>query len=239
MAFQKSTPLEMEDFASDLTIDPAMLEDQHYRAEEQQNTIESAPTCTTRQADFTADNHSSDTDNGISRGKRCHSPKVTDPGRRSSKIQKVSVVIRNRPKQKHGKSTRRPGHQEASLSTILAQFSALRAEDRLQFLSWLFESALSRCVPRPEEVNTKSGSTPSDNLSSSRTQNASVDSCSSRKRPRYSAEEDCLLVQLKKEQGLPWEEVIRHFDEKYPGRSPQSIKVHWSTKLSRKKSSGL
>jgi hypothetical protein len=239
MAFQKSTPLEMEDFASDLTIDPAMLEDQHYRAEEQQNTIESAPTCTTRQAGFTADNQSSDTDNGISRGKRCHSPKVTDPGRRSSKIQKVSVVIRNRPKQKHGKSTRRPGHQEASLSTILAQFSALRAEDRLQFLSWLFESALSRCVPRPEEVNTKSGSTPSDNLSSSRTQNASVDSCSSRKRPRYSAEEDCLLVQLKKEQGLPWEEVIRHFDEKYPGRSPQSIKVHWSTKLSRKKSSGL
>ncbi|KAJ5414844.1 hypothetical protein N7509_000178 [Penicillium cosmopolitanum] len=239
MAFQKSTPSEMEDSASDLTIDPAMLEDQHYRAGEHQNTIESAPTCTIRQAGFTADNHSSHTGNGSSRGRRCHLPKVTDPGRRSSKIQKVSVVISNRPKEKHGKSTQRPGHQEASLSTILAQFSALKAEDRLQFLSWLFESALSRCVPRPEKVNTNSRSMPSDKVTSSRTQNASANSCSSRKRLRYSAEEDCLLVKLKKEQGLPWEEVIRHFDEKYPGRSPQSIKVHWSTKLSRKKSSGL
>ncbi|KAJ5742245.1 hypothetical protein N7533_011654 [Penicillium manginii] len=135
MPFQKSTPSEMKDFVSDLTIDPAMLEDQHYRAREHQNTIESAPTGTIRQAGFTADNHSSYTDNSSSRGRRCHLPKVTDPGRRSSKIQKVSVVITNRPKEKHGKLTRHPGHQKASLSTILTQFSALKAEDRLQFLS--------------------------------------------------------------------------------------------------------
>ncbi|KAJ5413679.1 hypothetical protein N7509_000306 [Penicillium cosmopolitanum] len=237
MVFQNPTPPGMEDFASDLTIDPAMLEDHHCRAGEQQNTTESAPSCTTREAGSPVVNHPWATDDGSSRGRQCHSPKA--PGRRSSKIQKVSVVISNHQKDKHGKSTRRPGHQEASLSTILAQFSALKAEDRLQFLSWLFEGALSRCLPRPGEVSTKSRSMPSDNVSSSSTQNASADSCSSRKRLRYSAEENYLLIQLKEKEGLRWEEVIRRFDENYPGRSPQSIKVHWSTKLSKRKSSGL
>ncbi|CAI7640385.1 unnamed protein product [Penicillium manginii] len=144
MAFPNPTPPGMKDFASYLTIDPAMLEDHHLRPGEQQSTTKSAPTWTTRQAGSSVDNCSSATDGGSSRGGRCQTPKVTDHGRRSSKIQKFSVVIDSRQMGKRGKSSRRPGHQEASLSTILAQFSTLEVEDRLQFLSWLFEGALSR-----------------------------------------------------------------------------------------------
>ncbi|CAI7655838.1 unnamed protein product, partial [Penicillium pancosmium] len=43
-AFQISTPAGMEDFASDLAIDPAMLEDHHCRDGEHRDTIEIAPT---------------------------------------------------------------------------------------------------------------------------------------------------------------------------------------------------
>lgn len=239
MAFQISTPPGREDFASDLTIDPAMLEDDHCRVGEQQNTTEIAPTCTTRQAGLPLDNSPLAENNGSSRGRRCHSPKVSDLSGRSSKIQKVSVVIDNRQQKNQEKSTRRPGHPKASVSTILAQFSALPVEDRLQFLSWLFEGALSRCLPRPSEVNTKLRTMPRDDVSSTRTEGASADSCSSRKRLRYSAEENYLLIQLKEKEGLPWKEVIKRFDESYPGRSPQSIKVHWCTNLSKRKSSRL
>ncbi|KAJ5974741.1 hypothetical protein N7481_008448 [Penicillium waksmanii] len=238
MAFQISTPPGMENFASDLTIDPAMLEEDYCRVGEQQDTTEIAPPCTSRQAGLPVDNCPSTKDDSSPYGRRCHSPTASDPSRRSSKIQKVSVVIDNRQQKNQEKSNRRPGHQKASLSTIIAQFSALPVEDRLQFLSWLFEGALSRCLPRPGEVNTKSRTMPSDDVSSTRTQNASPGSCSSRKRLRYSAEENRLLIQLKEVEGLPWREVIRRFDDNFPGRrSPQSIQVHWSAKLSKKRSS--
>lgn len=237
-AFQISTSPGMEDSASDLAIDPAMLEDHHCRDGEQQDTTEIAPTCTTHQEEFRADNLPSAENDGRCRGRRCRTRKENDYGRRSSKIQKVSVVIDSHQMGKRRKSTRKPGHQEASLSTILVQFSALRAEDRLQFLSWLFEGALSRCLPGPGEANTKKPRTlPSDDVSPSRTESASADSCPSRKRSRYSTEENRLLIQLKGE-GLAWREVIARFDESFPGRSPEAIKVHWSTKLSKQRSSG-
>ncbi|KOS44611.1 hypothetical protein ACN38_g4460 [Penicillium nordicum] len=44
----------------------------------------------------------------------------------------------------------RPHHRSSvSYPTVRAQFSALSVEDRLEFLSWLFEGALSHCISRP------------------------------------------------------------------------------------------
>lgn len=38
------------------------------------------------------------------------------------------------------------GRQSTSFTIVCAQFSALLVEDRLQFLSWLFEGALTHCA---------------------------------------------------------------------------------------------
>lgn len=42
-------------------------------------------------------------------------------------------------------------HRRSSVSfpIVRAQFSALPVEDRLEFLSWLFEGALSHCISTP------------------------------------------------------------------------------------------
>ncbi|KAF2175208.1 hypothetical protein K469DRAFT_611413 [Zopfia rhizophila CBS 207.26] len=48
-----------------------------------------------------------------------------------------------------------------------------------------------------------------------------------RLRPRFTAEEDALLIELKEGQGLPWERISKRF----PGRTVGSLQVHYSTKL--------
>jgi hypothetical protein len=48
-----------------------------------------------------------------------------------------------------------------------------------------------------------------------------------RKRVPYSTEEEELLIDLKKNQNLPWSEIVKHF----PGRKPSTLQVHYSTKL--------
>lgn len=47
------------------------------------------------------------------------------------------------------------------------------------------------------------------------------------RRPRFSAKEDKLLVQLKEKQCLSWDEIV----EQFPERSKGSLQVHYSTKL--------
>jgi hypothetical protein len=44
-------------------------------------------------------------------------------------------------------------------------------------------------------------------------------------------EEEDLLVKLRREQGLPWSDVVRLFSEQYLGRTRGSIQVYWSTHL--------
>lgn len=135
-----------------------------------------------------------------------------EPGRRSPKIKKISVVIDNRPGNRPGRLSRGTTTKNASFSTIRAHFFALTAEDRLQFLSWLFEGVLSRCFPPPNTAATsteKSGS-------SSKIGDTPAVSRSSRKGLPWSAEEDRLLVELKEEKSLAGAEVIRRFDHVCP-----------------------
>ncbi|KAJ5737245.1 uncharacterized protein N7483_002370 [Penicillium malachiteum] len=52
-----------------------------------------------------------------------------------------------------------------------------------------------------------------------------------KQRRSYSTDEDILLVKLKEEINLSWEEITKHF----PGRKSSSLQVHYSTKLKSQK----
>jgi hypothetical protein len=177
---------------------------------------------------------------GRSRGKGCYASRRSTPDRQPAKIRKVSTVIDNRRKNRRARSSQQKDRGSPSFSTILSHFSALPAEDRLQFLSWLFEGVLSRCLPLSD-----AGAIPSCRPSSEGGEMASpsregghatAESSLSRRGLDWSAEEDRLLVQIKEEEQLAWSEVIKHFNQAFPGRSPGSTKVHWYTKLNKRTS---
>ncbi|KAL5335553.1 hypothetical protein BJX70DRAFT_390580 [Aspergillus crustosus] len=90
-------------------------------------------------------------------------------------------------------------------TTIRSYFISLPLNDRLQFLSWLFEGALQHCM--------------SDLL---------LIVCKDRDA------RGSLLLKLRQDKKQPWAEVTRLFLEKYPGRTQGMIQVYWSTTLSKK-----
>lgn len=234
MSFSPAVFSSVEDSTSGQTVDPSTSEVHDVRDCERQHASQIAPASPARAEVYRKSGSPSSEDDASCRGRQQNSPRGRKPSRRSSRIQKVSVAIDNRPKHRSERSTRGPDLYKGSLSTMRAHFSALTAEDRLQFLSWLFESALTRCVPCSREVP---GTLPNPDAASSMTNRASPGPCSSRKQQRYSAEEDRLLIQLQGE-GFAWREVIRRFEECLPGRSAQSIQAHWSTKRSKQGLSG-
>ncbi|KAJ6016380.1 hypothetical protein N7540_010971 [Penicillium herquei] len=112
------------------------------------------------------------------------------------------------------KSNQGPGRKKESLLAMCAHFSALALEDRLQFLSWLFEGALSHCAYLPLNANHVSSplTSPSDHdealiptpreFSTSAKVLGSESTSTSRKGLRWSVEEDRLLEKLRVEQKL-------------------------------------
>jgi hypothetical protein len=167
---------------------------------------------------------------------------TTDPNRWSTKISKRSSAGKRYSKIGAGRSSKAPRCcNNASFPTVRAQFSALPVEDRLQFLSWLFESALSHCVSTRThpDVASVSRCTSSQDIDvtydcdqpSSNTELVEAQQPPSRKGLPWSMEENCLLVNLREEQNLAWSEVTRLFAQKFPGRSKGSLQVYWSTTL--------
>jgi Myb-like DNA-binding domain len=63
-----------------------------------------------------------------------------------------------------------------------------------------------------------------------RADNASGATQSLNKRPRFTADEDAKLVDLKEGGGWSWEDIQREF----PGRSPGLLQVRYSTRLKEK-----
>ena len=131
------------------------------------------------------------------------------PGWRPSKINKVSVVD-NRAKKGAGRFTQRDVGRR-SFTSLIAQFSAFSVQERLQFLSWLFEGALShstpsstidesaaRCMPRQGGISTNRSIVGGVNAKRIH---------SSRNRLPLSIEQDRLLVQLREEESFSWSEV--------------------------------
>ncbi|KUM61395.1 hypothetical protein ACN42_g5710 [Penicillium freii] len=219
----------------DATIDPAILGDYHFRDIEQ--TPASKDTC-----DVVAPSHSSDkTVRG--RSMRPNSQRALKPGRQRSKVNKVSVVVDNRHINRTGRSTRANGAVKMSCSILRDQFSSLPVEEQLQFLSWLFQGALSQCLHASSSADSESAlgsisgeeetSTPPPAQPFAGANVVDIQHPGSRKGLPFLPEEDLLLVQLRKEDALPWSEVIKRFSRKFPGRSKGSIQVYWSTTLSK------
>ncbi|KAF3391611.1 hypothetical protein F1880_007460 [Penicillium rolfsii] len=166
------------------------------------------------------------------RCRRKNEKATADPIRQSTKFKKHSSVGKRYSKIGAGRSSKRPRRRNSlSFPAVRAQFSALPVEDRLQFLSWLFEGALSHCVStRPNtDVASVSRCGSSQDQSSSNTE--PVEAPPSRKGLPWSMEENRLLVNLREEQNLAWSEVMRLFAQKFPGRSKGSLQVYWSTTL--------
>ncbi|KAJ5288019.1 hypothetical protein N7478_003705 [Penicillium angulare] len=224
---------------SDATIDPAILDDDHIQD------IEQTP----------ARNETSDVVSPYSlpdkrvRGPsmRPHSHRTTSPRRQRSKVSKVAVVVNNRHMDKTGRSTRANRPVATSFSALRDQFSSLPVEERLRFLSWLFEGALSQCLHLPSDPKSASvsKSIEREEVTASLADQSSVGdenvygkpTCSSRKGLRWSLEEKRLLVQLREEESLPWSEVVARFLQRFPGRSEGSIQVYWSTTMKKERSS--
>ncbi|CAG8205534.1 unnamed protein product [Penicillium salamii] len=214
-------------FAKDLTIDPAIPDDNRSRDVELAQTT---PTTTIAAAipRRIPDEHSRSPVRNAHHHSRQHDPqRPVKVGQLPAKISKVSVVVDNRPKKRARWSTLELGRKNVSLPAFRAQFSALPAEERLQFLSWLFEGALSHCIHTPPRRDT---------VPTPRSQHTSIIAqaidagLSSRKGLPWCEEEARLLVKLK-EENLAWSEVTERFGQKFRGRSQGSLQVYWSTKL--------
>jgi hypothetical protein len=159
---------------------------------------------------------------------------------------KTSCSDRHAPKRLRAAATL--CEKEASFSALSSHFSASPVPERLQFLSWLFEGALPRCMSDLKRtadfatptVETEGGglrSSPRSTRSPGRLpaiDNSDMRRLSSRKGMPWLPEEEDLLVKLRREQGLPWSVVARLFSEQYSGRSQGSIQVYWSTHLKNK-----
>ncbi|CAG8092239.1 unnamed protein product [Penicillium salamii] len=230
------------DLPNDTAIDPAILDDHHFSAMEQTQATESLPDVATCPGRSSAEN-SRFSDKDASFHGRQHKPKrIVKSGRQPSKINNVSVVVESRPKTRTGRPSQGVSGKNVSFSIVRAQFSALSVDDRLQFLSWLFEGALSHCLTTPSSTNDAAASrciskqdedmAPKSTHLGTRAEIIDTEHTrSSRKGLRWSVEEDHLLVKLKEKENLAWSEVFKRFGQKFPGRSEGSIQVYWSTTL--------
>ncbi|KAL4923024.1 SANT/Myb-like DNA-binding domain-containing protein [Aspergillus undulatus] len=127
-----------------------------------------------------------------------------------------------------------------SFTAIRSHFVSIPLNDRLQFLSWLFEGALQHCMSDSSPTVCKDRDARATSCSSpqNKTQQSSI-VCreargSSRRGMPWSTEEEGLLLKLRKDEERPWAEITRLFSEKYPGRTQGAIQVYWSTTLSKK-----
>ncbi|KAJ5117321.1 hypothetical protein N7448_010953 [Penicillium atrosanguineum] len=178
--------------------------------------------------------------------RRHHAERTKIPGRQFLKPNKRSTDATRHSKNGAGRSNKGLGRRKnVSFPTVRAQFSALPVEDRLQFLSWLFEGALSHCVSTPADTDIASvtrcasvqdvETTYDCDRPSSNTDRVEAEDPPSRKGLPWSREENYLLVNLREEQNLTWSEVTKLFAQKFPGRSKGSLQVYWSTTLKKQR----
>ncbi|KAL2812131.1 hypothetical protein BDW59DRAFT_44464 [Aspergillus cavernicola] len=127
-----------------------------------------------------------------------------------------------------------------SFPALRSHFVSLPLDERLQFISWLFEGALPRCMSDHSPTASEQGesratsrSTLPDVIEQARQGSTEVQG-SSRKGMKWSSEESDLLLKLRKDEKQPWADITRLFSEEYPGRSQGAIQVYWSTTLSKK-----
>ena len=246
-AVDSGNPTQTGELPDPETIDPAILDDHVFPGDEQTQATENIPgiaTCPNRC--LLECSHSPNQDPPLE-SRRQNAKGTAVPGRRSKVNKRLSARKRS-SKQNAGQSNKGPPCRSSiSFLAVRAQFSALPVEDRLEFLSWLFESALPRCISTPSSrdttvsryiANQDSDITydcdqPSPNIEPVDAQHTSC----TRKGLPWSVEERSLLVKLREEQNLAWSEVTRQFAQKFAGRSQGSIQVYWSTTLKKERRS--
>jgi hypothetical protein len=116
---------------------------------------------------------------------------------------------------------------EASFATLHSHFLSAPPDDRLQFLSWLFEGTLARCIP---DLGVDKGIDEEDDHLPPRKHRRSARQF--KPRVAFTGDEDCLLRRLKR-QNLPWSVIYQKFTEAFPagGRSEAALQTRYSTRL--------
>ncbi|KAJ6088767.1 hypothetical protein N7486_010028 [Penicillium sp. IBT 16267x] len=156
-AVDSGTPIQARELPNNETIDPAILKDhaslytQRIQATENISGITIYP-----------DRCPSERPRIPNKGppfqcRRYNIKGTRDSDRHSSKIKNRSGARNINTIYGSGRSNKGPSRRKSvSFTTVRAQFSALPVEDRLQFLSWLFEGALSHCVSTPANTDAAS-----------------------------------------------------------------------------------
>ncbi|KAJ6157214.1 hypothetical protein N7497_006099 [Penicillium chrysogenum] len=227
------------------TIDPAILNDHDSPIAEQVQTTTSITDTAADPKECPAKSTRSLNKASTLQRKRQNSKGTLDADRQPKRTKRSGITKRHTGISSD-RSNKSSGHaQSTSFPTVRAQFSALSVEDRLQFLSWLFQGVLSHCGSTPPSADAHSApgciSSQCDDINdncdqtSLNTQVIDAQHTSSRKGLSWSVEEDRLLIKLRDKQNLAWSEVVKQFSQEFPGRSEGSIQVYWSTTLKKKR----
>lgn len=162
----------------------------------------------------------------------------------------ISKKRQGRTGQPSGRPSKRPRTSSAPLEgggsflTLRSNFLTAPFEERVQFLSWLFESAALSMSDFPGALDASSttGKTGTEDQQSEYPRARLYGTAATpsgddapplnpRKGRQWKAKEIDLLVKLRKEQKLPWSKIAESFAEQFPGRTQGSIQVYWCTKL--------
>jgi hypothetical protein len=103
--------------------------------------------------------------------------------------------------------------------TLRSHFQTTPLEGQIEFLSWLFQSALSPYMAQPLNIGQTEATRPPQATEHSAT--------------RYSPDEDAFIVELRNRK-LTWKEIEEQFAQKFSYRGRSSLQVHYCTKLKRK-----
>ncbi|KAH6977651.1 hypothetical protein EDB80DRAFT_265779 [Ilyonectria destructans] len=181
-------------------------------------------------------------------------------GRRSRKRRKVSRssagLLRDaaasveRPRR--GRPSLRSRGKNTQASSILNPASSQATSDETEvrgvlasFEEWPLENASLKCITENDKTTfqvqfdwtpcTKHGyasSTVGDRVDLPSTRTRSRAKRALAPRAKYTSQEDDLLIELKEGgEMLAWPEIHHRFSAAYPGRSVESLQVHYSTKL--------
>ncbi|CRG82661.1 hypothetical protein PISL3812_00005 [Talaromyces islandicus] len=119
-----------------------------------------------------------------------------------------------------------PSEDVYCFTGLLSYLSRMPIEDRLQFVSWFCEGALTQIMPDPNLALS-----PNPASTAKRSRKSGRSSSKPRENKPWKPEEKALLRQLKKEEHLSWSAIEERFAEKFPKRKIGAIKLHWYTKL--------
>jgi hypothetical protein len=155
---------------------------------------------------------------------------VPDSGQQSKTRKRKLQQSHGQPQlRKRVRGSSATASKDNSFSSLCSHFTSVSVDERLQFLSWLFEGALPRCMSESDLGMSTRMAQPTHCVSQPADSNALPET--SRKGMPWSSEEKDLLLRLRRDEKRPWSDVIRLFSDQFPGRSPGSIQVFWSTTL--------